>query len=181
MRHPECVSTLENLAEGQFQSVIDDPDVDMEKVRRVVFCSGKIYYDLAARKKEFNARDVALVRIEQLHPFPIEKVEEIQKKYKNQILSLWVQEEPINMGAWRHVAHYFQDFDTCPIARQTSGSPATGLVKIHQMQQEEIINKVFRKCVCDLNLKYCGLQCKDGSTKTEILKQYRYFLETENQ
>jgi len=178
LRHPECFSSLENLTEDQFQPVIDDPDVDLAEVRRVVYCSGKIYYDLVARKREFKARDVALIRIEQLHPFPIEKVEEIQKKYKNKILSLWVQEEPINMGAWRHVAHYFKHFDIFPIARQASGSPATGLVKIHQMQQEEIITKVFRKCLCELNLKYCGLQCKDGSTKTDILKQYRYFLET---
>lgn len=178
LRHPQCTSTLEELAEGRFQPVLDDPDVDEKEVRRIVFCSGKIYYDLLARKQEFKARDVALVRIEQLHPFPAERVLAVVKKYKNSMLNLWVQEEPINMGAWRHVAAEFKEFDIFPIARTASGSPATGLAKIHQAQQEEIIGKVFRECICELQRKYCGLQCKDGSIQKEILKQYKYFLES---
>ena len=180
LRHPECTSTLEELAGGRFYPVIDDQDVDVEEVRRIVFCSGKIYYDLLERKKEFAARDIALIRIEQLHPFPIKEIESLLKKYKNSLLNLWVQEEPINMGAWRHVADEFKDYDIYPIARQASGSPATGLAKIHQMQQQEIINKVFRECICELQNKYCGLQCKDGSTRQEILKQFKYFMETQD-
>lgn len=177
LRHPECTSTLEDLAQGSFRPVIDDQDVDIKEVRRLVFCSGKIYFDLLKRKKKFEARDIALIRIEQLHPFPARNIESIVRKYTNSMLNLWVQEEPINMGAWRHVSHEFRDYEIFPIARQASGSPATGLSKIHNLQQEEIIGKVFRACVCELQRKYCGLQCKDGSIQQDILKQYKYFIE----
>lgn len=177
LRHPKCTSKLEEMAKGYFNEVIDDDDVIIEEVRRVVFCSGKIYYDLLARKEEFSASDVAIVRIEQLHPFPSEQVKSILKKYKNVVLTLWVQEEPINMGAWRHVQDEFRGHEILPIARQASGSPATGLAKLHMKSQEEIISKVFKRCVCELNRKYCGLQCPDGSLRQEILKQYKYFEE----
>ena len=177
LRHPKCMSDLDELVNGQFQPVIDDDNVDVEEVRRVVFCSGKIYYDLLAKKEEYNARDIALVRIEMLHPFPIEKIREILGRYRQNMLTLWIQEEPLNMGAWRHVRDEFLDIEILPIARMPSGSPATGLAKIHAMQQKEIINKVFRECVCELQRKYCGLQCIDGSLREEILKQYNYFMQ----
>jgi 2-oxoglutarate dehydrogenase E1 component len=114
--------------------------------------------------------------LEQLHPFPAGKVEKIIKKYKNTLLNLWVQEEPINMGPWRHVHEEFKNIEIHPIGRLASGSPATGLFKIHQVQQKEIISKVFRECTCELNRTYCGLQCIDGSTREKILKQYAYFM-----
>ena len=177
LRHPECTSTLEDLSEGHFNPVIDDSETDTNDVKRLVFCSGKFYYDLLERKRKLNARDIAIVRVEQLHPFPFQQISSIVKKYKNSLVTLWAQEEPINMGGWRHIAHKFKEIEIYPIARLSSGSPATGLAKIHQLQQEEIIDKIFRKCVCDLNLKYCGLQCKDGILRQEILKQYRYFTE----
>jgi 2-oxoglutarate dehydrogenase E1 component len=177
LRHPQCLSTLEELAEDRFREVIDDHDVDVREVRRLVFCSGKVYYDLLARKTEFNARDIALVRLEQLHPFPTIQVEHIIKKYSNALITLWVQEEPGNMGPWRHIHHEFKHGEIMPIYRQPSGSPATGLLKLHQLSQEEIIGKVFRKCECDLKAKYCGLQCSDGSIRQNMLKQYKYFPE----
>ena len=177
LRHPKCISSLDDLVSGQFNEIIDDNNVDVDEVRRLVFCSGKIYYELLERKEEFDARDIALVRIEQLHPFPKKQVDKIVKKYKNVLLTLWVQEEPINMGAWRHVADEFRDYEILPVARQASGSPATGLSELHKKSQEEIIGKVFRKCVCELNRKYCGLQCSDGSLRQKILKEYKYFKE----
>lgn len=175
LRHPKCVSSLDALANNKFQEVIDDPNVDEQEVRRIVFCSGKIYYDLLEEKEKHNARDIALIRVEQLHPFPKKRIHQILKKYKNTKLNIWIQEEPSNMGAWRHVQHKFEDIEIFPISRQSSGSPATGLFKIHQVQQKEILSKVFRECVCELNRTYCGLQCTDGSLRQEILKQYKYF------
>ncbi|MBN1598544.1 MAG: 2-oxoglutarate dehydrogenase E1 component [Bacteroidales bacterium] len=180
LRHPECTSTLEELANGRFYPVIDDEDVDIEAVNRIVFCSGKVYYDLLARKKEYNAKDIAIIRLEQLHPFPESNVHAVLRKYKNSLLNLWIQEEPINMGAWRHVSDEFGNYKIYPIARQASGSPATGLNKIHNLQQEELITKVFRECICEKKQKYCTLNCTDGSTRQEILKQYKYFMEKEN-
>lgn len=175
LRHQKCTSSLDELANGSFQEIIDDSNVIVEEVRRIVFCSGKIYYDLLEQKEKHQARDIALVRIEQMHPFPEKQVQKIIKKYKKSMLNIWIQEEPSNMGAWRHVQHKFQDVEIYPISRMSSGSPATGLNKIHQVQQNEIISKVFRECVCELNRTYCGLQCSDGSLRQKILKQYKYF------
>jgi 2-oxoglutarate dehydrogenase E1 component len=175
LRHPKCVSTLEDLENDTFIEVMDDPDTEIGEVRRVVYCSGKIYYDLLARKEEFKARDIALVRIEQLHPFPIEEVRKIHKKYRNNLLSLWVQEEPENMGAWRHIQNVMAEFNIEPVTRLPSGSPATGLQQIHLIGQEEIIQKVFRKCDCELKNIYCGLQCVVGKSRKEILKTHQYF------
>jgi 2-oxoglutarate dehydrogenase E1 component len=177
LRHPKCVSTLDELTNSRFREVIDDHDVDVKEVRRLVFCSGKIYYDLLARKEEFNARDVALVRLEQLHPFPTAQVDYILKKYTNVLITLWVQEEPGNMGPWRHIQHEFRNREIIPVFRQPSGSPATGLLKLHQISQEELISKVFRKCECELKRKYCGLQCPNGSIRQNMLKPYNYFPE----
>lgn len=177
LRHPKCISTLDELIDGRFREVIDDHDVDVKEVRRLVFCSGKIYYDLLARKEEFNARDIALVRLEQLHPFPTAPVDYIIKKYHNVLQTLWVQEEPGNMGPWRHIQHEFRNREIIPVFRQPSGSPATGLLKLHQLSQEELIGKVFRKCECELKRKYCGLQCPEGSIRQNMLKPYNYFPE----
>ncbi len=178
LRHPKCMSTLDELIDGRFREVIDDHEVDVKEVRRLVFCSGKIYYDLLARKEEFNARDIALVRLEQLHPFPTAQVDYIIKKYHNVLQILWVQEEPGNMGPWRHIQHEFRNREIIPVFRQPSGSPATGLLKLHQLSQEELISKVFRKCECELKAKYCGLQCPEGSIRQNMLKPYNYFPET---
>lgn len=178
LRHPKCISSLDALTSGSFKEVYDDDDVDVDEVRRVVFCSGKIYYDLLHRKEELNARDIALIRLEQLHPFPLKQLEDIHKKYKHALLHLWVQEEPENMGAWYYIQNQVPHFHLLGVTRLASGSPATGLSKIHSIQQKEIIDKVFRKCDCELQNKYCGLQCMVGKSRKEILKQHKYFQQT---
>jgi 2-oxoglutarate dehydrogenase E1 component len=180
LRHPRCISTLDDLSSSNFLEIIDDENVETNEVRRIVFCTGKMYYDLLAEKETHKAKDIALIRIEQLHPFPKKQIEKILKKYKNSMLNLWIQEEPVNMGAWRHVQDEFKEIEIYPICRQPSGSPATGLFKIHQVQQAELISKVFRECVCELNRTYCGLQCTDGSLRKKILKQYKYFMDPDN-
>ncbi len=142
---------------------------------RLVLCTGKIYYDLLARKEELNATNVALVRIEQLHPFPRKQLAAILKKYENVKLKLWVQEEPENMGAWNYIRSMLPFEHIVPIARLASASPATGLAGLHNVGQNEIIEKVFKKCHCDLKLPYCNLNCMEGKSREEILKAHYYF------
>jgi len=175
LRHPQCVSSLGDLEKGKFLPVYDDNDNDVDEVRRVVLCSGKIYYDLLARKKKLGARDIALIRLDQIFPFPQNEIQQILLKYRNNMLTLWVQEEPENMGAWYYIRNAMKETELIPVTRQPSGSPATGLFKLHELSQKEIIDKVFRECTCDLLNVYCGLQCVIGSSRTEILKQHYYF------
>ena len=167
LRHPKCISPIDDLADSGFQEVINDTNVDADKVLRVVFCTGKVYYDLLERKEHFEARDIALVRIEQLYPFPKKQVEEVIASYPNAIQWLWLQEEPQNMGAWSFIRDNITSVPIQVVSRLASGSPAVGLSKIHVQEQEEIIGKVFRKCDCELKNKYCGLQCKVGSYRQE--------------
>ncbi len=175
LRHPLCLSTVEDLVKNRFQPVYDDPDTEVDEVRRLVLCSGKIYYDLLARKQKLGVKDIALVRLEQVFPFPDKKITHILKKYPNNMLTLWVQEEPENMGAWYYIRNTIKNTEVIPVTRQPSGSPATGLHKLHELSQKEIIDKVFRECDCELENVYCGLQCVIGSSRKEILKQHYYF------
>lgn len=177
LRHPECSSTIEEMTHGNFQEVIDDTENIPSKVSRVVFCTGKIYYDLLERKNDFKADDIAIVRIEELHPFPEKEVQAIIDKYSNSLLYLWVQEEPENMGAWSYIRDQITNVPIQVIARLRSGSPATGLSAIHKVEQQEIINKVFKPCTCELNHKYCGLQCVTGKARENIKKQKDYLFE----
>lgn len=167
LRHPKCISGLDELSTGGFQEVIDDENVKHDKVLRVVFCSGKVYYDLLARKEELEADDLALVRIEQLYPFPQKQVEEVIARYPNAIQWLWVQEEPQNMGPWHFIRDNLTQVPIELVSRLPSGSPAVGLSKLHAIEQQEIIDKVFRACDCELNNKYCGLQCKVGGSRIQ--------------
>lgn len=172
LRHPKCISAIDELARGHFKEVIDDDNNDSDKVLRVVFCSGKIYYDLLELKEKYEARDIALVRIEQLYPFPDKQVHEIISKYSNAIQWLWVQEEPQNMGAWNFIRSHITDVPLELVSRLPSGSPAVGLSKLHLQEQQEILGKVFRLCDCELKNKYCGLQCKVGSYRKERKAQH---------
>ncbi|MCX6256460.1 MAG: 2-oxoglutarate dehydrogenase E1 component [Bacteroidia bacterium] len=174
LRHPACISELTELSNGHFMEVIDDQDVNVDEVTRLVFCSGKIYYDLLERKQQLKVKDIALVRIEQLYPFPKETVLGIVRKYSKVLLHLWVQEEPENMGAWHFIRNQLPDLELEPVTRLASGSPAVGLYELHKIAQAEIIQKVFRKCDCELHNNYCGLQCVIGKSREEIRKQHRY-------
>lgn len=152
LRHPECVSPLEDFVTGTtFQEVIDDPTIGArsgKKVRRVVLSTGKIYYDLAQRKREGKHDDVALVRVEQLYPMPVKQLQAIAKKYSEAELC-WVQEEPANMGAWQYMQYMALSEEVGlnlrlrHIARKASASPATGFKKVHDKQQEAIISAAF--------------------------------------
>ncbi len=157
LRHPDCISSLDDLAEGHFRKVIDDNDVDTKNVKRLILCTGKIYYELLARKKELKAKDIAIVRIEELHPFPQQDLCKILTKYKDADQKLWVQEEPLNMGAWQYINSYFVEMKLSPIGRTTSGSPAHGLTGLHKIGQEEIISKAFGEFKDEYNT--CNFDC----------------------
>ncbi|WP_164108079.1 MULTISPECIES: 2-oxoglutarate dehydrogenase E1 component [Sphingobacterium] len=146
LRHPKVVSKLEDFTKVNFQEVIDDNAVKAASVKRVLFCSGKVYYDLLEKQQSDKHNDVAIVRIEQLYPAPIDQLSAIRKKYSKATEFIWVQEENENMGAWPYYCRKFRRSEiefTDVIARKESGSPATGYMKQHIAQQEAIINKAF--------------------------------------
>lgn len=141
LRHPRCVSPIENVTKGGFQELIVD-DVK-GKARKVLFCSGKIYYDLLEYKEQNNVTDVVIARVEQLYPIPQDKMLELTAKH-NKATVCWVQEEPQNMGAWSFILNRL--YDKLPmqvIARKNSASPATGFKKVHSQEQKAIIAKAF--------------------------------------
>lgn len=140
LRHPKCISDLTELSTIQFQELIDDKNT--ENVKRIAFCSGKIYYDLLSKKEELNAKNIAIVRIEQLYPLPEKQMHAIIDKHKNAEIC-WVQEEPRNQGAFLHLHRYEWNFNWKYLGRKNSASPATGFKKAHDAEQENIVNSVF--------------------------------------
>ncbi len=145
LRHPRCLSKLDDLAKGGFQELIDDASADAKKVRTVIFTQGKIHYDLAEHREKNDITDTALVRLEQLHPLPAEQMRAVIKKYAKAERYLWVQEEPLNMGAWSYMAMNFAEIKFEVVARPASGAPATGSSKRSANQQIAIIEKAFAK------------------------------------
>lgn len=146
LRHPKVVSPLKDFTEGVFQEVIDDVNVSAENVKRVLFCSGKVYYDLLEKQEADKRKDVAIVRIEQLFPIPTDQLKAIRKKYTKAKEFVWVQEENENMGAWSYYCRKLMGTEiafTGFVARKESGSTATGYMKQHVAQQAAILNKSF--------------------------------------
>lgn len=146
LRHPKVVSPLKDFTEAAFQEVIDDANVAAKDVKRVLFCSGKVYYDLLEKQETDKRKDIAIVRLEQLFPIPTEQLKAIRKKYSKAKEFVWVQEENENMGAWSYYCRKLMGTEiafTGFVARKESGSTATGYMKQHVAQQAEILNKSF--------------------------------------
>lgn len=148
LRHPKCVSPLSDLATGCWQRIIPDLSVDPAGVTRILLCSGKVYFELEARRQELNARHVAIVRVEQLYPLTQDHVSAALAAFPASAPAVWVQEEPANMGAWTHMHMSFSDvlFRGTPlrcISRPASASPATGSSNSHKIEQELIISTAF--------------------------------------
>ena len=145
LRSAQCVSRLEEFTDGKFNEVIDDHFVKAADVKRVLLCSGKVYYDLLDKQQTDKRKDVAVVRLEQLYPIPYDQLEAIQSKYKKATEFIWVQEEPENMGAWPYISRKFRNssinFEL--ISRQESSSTATGYAKQHIAQQLYIVASAF--------------------------------------
>ncbi|TDN95211.1 2-oxoglutarate dehydrogenase E1 component [Salegentibacter sp. 24] len=148
LRHSKVISTKEDFAEGSFQPLIDDPVAKAENVKSLVFCTGKFYYDLLEYKEENERDDVALVRVEQLFPLPVDKMKKMIAKYKNADDVVWAQEEPRNMGAYGHMLLHFDEaknFRVC--SRKFYGSPAAGSSVRFKKRHEKVIACVFDKTV----------------------------------
>jgi len=145
LRLPAAASRIEDLATGGFQPVIDDAEIaDAPAVRKVVLCSGKVYYDVIEARKQTSDRSVAIVRLEQFYPFPLRSVQEILAKYAGATQFAWVQEEPHNMGGWTFVRDRLQELLTDSgelryVGRSASASPATGSYSLHQSEQSQIV------------------------------------------
>ena len=145
LRHPMAVSSLKDLTHGQFSPVLDDAEA-APSVKKVIFCCGKIYYQLIARRQQINAVDTAIIRVEMLHPFPEKAVEAIIGRYKKANMWVWVQEEPENMGAWQFMRPRLSLLLKKPldfVGRNAAASPATGFPKIYKMEQDGIVDRAI--------------------------------------
>ncbi|MFK5985677.1 MAG: 2-oxoglutarate dehydrogenase E1 component [Pseudomonadota bacterium] len=145
LRHKLSVSTLEDLYKGKFHCVIDEiDDLDKAKTKRIVLCSGKVYYDLLEKRRELGITEVAIIRLEQLYPFPKKDLDKILRKYHQVKDFIWCQEEPQNQGAWYSSQHHFNaslnDQQTLRyVGRPHSAAPAVGLFKLHVKQQTQLV------------------------------------------
>ena len=144
LRHPGTYSKMDEFTSGGFKEVIDDTFVnDAHQVKKVLFCSGKVYFDLADRQQKDNRKDVAIVRLEQLYPLPVQQLEALYKKYSQASTWFWVQEEPLNMGAASFLQMNLKSINYGVISRQPSAATATGYSKVHAQEQAEIIETAF--------------------------------------
>ena len=150
LRHPMSVSSLEELQQGSFRTLIDDTDeVAPQAVRRIVLSSGKVYFDLLKERRESKIKDIALVRLEQLYPFPVEEYDAIISRYPNAREIVWCQEEPQNQGAWYQIRHQLErplspDHELLYAGRAPAAAPATGIAKIHDAEQKSLVGAALR-------------------------------------
>jgi 2-oxoglutarate dehydrogenase E1 component len=143
LRHPGSYSAAKEFMQGGFREVIDDSFVnEISKVKKVLFCSGKVYFDLAERQQKENRKDTAIIRVEQLYPLPLKQLEELDRKY-SKATWFWVQEEPLNMGAASYLQMNLKSINYGVISRQPGAAPATGYSKVHAQEQAEIIDTAF--------------------------------------
>jgi len=149
LRQKLSFSSLDELARGSFEPLFQDMDVDFGRVRRVLLCSGKIYYDLFTLRKEQSIQDVALLRIERLYPFPAQQLQDFLKNYHAASEVIWVQEEPENQGAWDQIKHVLTrtllpQHKISHIARPASAAPAVGTMKRHKQQQQDLLDRALK-------------------------------------
>ena len=151
LRHKLATSSLEELADGRFDCVIDDSSVVMKKVKKVILCSGKVFYHLLEERDSKNISNVAIIRIEQLYPFPDKEIDEILKKYKGINEIVWCQEEPRNQGAWYNSQHFLraaavrlsEDLSLEYVGRPSSAAPASGYMSVHLEEQKKFIEEAL--------------------------------------
>jgi len=144
LRHPECTSAIAEFTEGNFLEVIEDKQMKSpSEVKRVLLCSGKIYYELDAARREANIEQISILRLEQLYPFPEKQLGKLLNIYPENVELVWVQEEPLNMGAATFIKQQFADRQLLVVSRPPSGVTAEGLTAQHKINQVHIIDKAF--------------------------------------
>ncbi|NDC82730.1 2-oxoglutarate dehydrogenase E1 component, partial [bacterium] len=143
-RHPRVISQVNELTEGGFQPVIDDSIENPTSVKRVVLCSGKVYYDILEKKEAQNRTDIALVRLEQLYPLPVTALEHLRQRYSNAKEWVWAQEEPGNQGAWFYILRSLHSWNIKVVSRPDAASPATGSAKLYEKMQIKLVEEVLK-------------------------------------
>ena len=151
LRNPQAVSTLDDLSDGSFECVIDDELDNKNDVKKIIMCSGKVFYELIEKRNKEKRHDIAIIRMEQLYPFPYDDLEEILLRYQNVHEYIWCQEEPLNQGAWFSHRHRIQrvldrlgnNNEVKLVSRPPAAAPAVGLMKLHLKQQETLINEAI--------------------------------------
>ncbi len=148
LRHKHCVSAVKDFTSGHFEAILDDVNVN-KKAERIIFCSGKVYYDLIAYREENKIKDTAIIRVEQLYPLDKETLAALIKKYGSAKSFVWCQEEPKNMGAWSYIAPELGELlgnqRINYVGRKASASPATGVLTVHKKEQAAIVEESFKK------------------------------------
>ena len=151
LRNPQAVSTLDDLSDGSFECVIDDELDNKNDVKKIIMCSGKVFYELIEKRNKEKRYEIAIIRIEQLYPFPYDDLEEILLRYQNVHEYIWCQEEPLNQGAWFSHRHRIQrvldrlgnNNEVKLVSRPPAAAPAVGLMKLHLKQQKTLINEAI--------------------------------------
>ncbi len=142
LRHPLCMSPMADFTKGRFEELLLDEKVSSKNAKKLVLCSGKVYYDLIEQREQRKANDVAIVRLEQLHPFPQKAMDSLLNSHSKAKL-IWAQEEPENMGYWSYMLRYLRNTKIEVAARKASASPATGYSKVHAFESTQLFDKVF--------------------------------------
>ena len=148
LRHKDCVSKVENFTDNEFWSILDDETVAKKTAKRIVLCSGKVYYDLSAYRETNQVKDTAIVRIEQFYPLNAELLQRIMANYPKAKDVVWCQEEPKNMGGWTFIApRLMESLERMPryAGRPEAASPAVGSLAIHKHEQAKLVKEAFGK------------------------------------
>ncbi len=143
LRHPMVNSTIDELSNGSFKTIIDDANADASQIKQVVLTSGRLYYDILKTKEENQRNDIAVIRMEQLYPLPKVQLREVRAKYANVKRWIWAQDEPENMGAWSFINRKLPQLNLELISRPESGTTASGLIHNHNNRLKEIIDSIF--------------------------------------
>ncbi|WP_042279415.1 2-oxoglutarate dehydrogenase E1 component [Candidatus Protochlamydia sp. R18] len=149
LRYPKCVSALHEFTQGTFREIIDDVFVNQSEIKRLVLCSGRIYYDLLAEREKLNRKEIGFIRIEQLYPLHMEELKKLIFQYPHIQEVVWAQEEPQNMGAWSFMFPYLNELISSSIqlsyvGRERSATPATGSYCLHNQEHTNILKQVFK-------------------------------------